>query len=218
MKENIEKRVLSHSNDLKFRALEEDDGKRYIEGYASVYESRSKLLFENGELFYEEIERGAFDDVLENDSLDVYLTFNHSNDSIIARTTNNTLSLSSDDEGLFFRALVPNVSYANDIYELVKNGTFFENSFAFSVGSDGYTWQETEDGANLRRINKIRGLYDVSVVTKGAYSDTQVAARQLKELRDSEADDASSQPEENEVVTHEVDKSEQERMKMKIKI
>jgi len=210
--DNLEKRVLTLNNDIQFRAVEED-GKKFIEGYAAVFNSRSKLIMEMGELFYEEIERGAFADVLEEDGLDVYLTFNHSRDYIISRTVNGTLQLSEDDTGLWFRAEIPNVSYANDTYELVKNGTFFENSFAFAVDSDGFRWSETEDNIPLRIVNKIRRLVDVSVVTKGAYADTTVAARELQEYRDS-ADETASQTGNEEDVPN---MDEQERMKMKIK-
>ena len=211
--DNLEKRVLTLNNDIQFRAVEEEDGRKFIEGYAAVFNSRSKLIMEMGELFYEEIERGAFADVLQEDGLDVYLTFNHSRDYVIARTVNDSLKLSEDDTGLWFRAEIPNVSYANDTYELVKNGTFFENSFAFAVDSDGFRWSETEDNIPLRIVNKIRRLVDVSVVTKGAYADTTVAARELQEYRDS-ADETASQTGNEEDVPN---MDEQERMKMKIK-
>jgi predicted DNA-binding transcriptional regulator AlpA len=53
MKEQIEKRFITDSNAC-FRALEED-GKKYLEGYAAVFESRSRLLSERGEIFYEKL-------------------------------------------------------------------------------------------------------------------------------------------------------------------
>ena len=213
--ENIEKRFLN----IEFRATEDENGDKFIEGIAAPYESRSKLIMEMGEIFYETISIGAFRDVLEAKP-DVYLTFNHSRDMAIARTVNGSLSLTEDDEGLKFRAKVPNVSYANDVYELVKNGTYFENSFAFAVDNEGFRWEETDEGVPLRIITNIRKLVDVSIVLNGAYADTEVAARELKEHRDSK--EAETQPvvetEDEPVVEPETKKSEQERMKMKIKI
>ena len=183
MSDKIEKRVLALTNDIRYRAVEED-GKRFIEGYAAVFSSRSKLIMEMGELFYEEVERGAFADILVDPELDVILNFNHSRDLVMARTTNGTLTLSEDDAGLFFRAEIPDVTYANDTYELVKNGTFFENSFAFLVDSDGFRWATTDEDVPLRIISKVRKLIDVSIVTYGAYPETSVEARDLPNFKD----------------------------------
>ena len=61
--DKVEKRFLS-ADATQFRAVTDEDGKRYIEGYAAVTESRSKLLSSFGKFFYEEIERGAFEKVL----------------------------------------------------------------------------------------------------------------------------------------------------------
>ena len=183
MSDKIEKRVLALTNDIRYRAVEED-GKRFIEGYAAVFSSRSKLIMEMGELFYEEVERGAFADILVDPELDVILNFNHSRDLVMARTTNGTLTLSEDDAGLFFRAEIPDVTYANDTYELVKNGTFFENSFGFLVDSDGFRWATTDEDVPLRIISKVRKLIDVSIVTYGAYPETSVEARDLPNFKD----------------------------------
>ena len=43
---------------ISFRAIAEND-KRYIIGYASVFNQRSKPIYENGKLFYEIIEPKA---------------------------------------------------------------------------------------------------------------------------------------------------------------
>jgi len=184
MNEKIEKRVIALSGDTQFRAIEED-GKKFIEGYAAIFDSRSKLLMENREMFYEDIKPGAFRNVLDTKDLDVYLTFNHSRDLVMARTVNGTLSLNEDDKGLFFRAEIPNVSYANDTYELVKNGTYFENSFAFTVDKEDVDWNTDED-IPLRSVRNIKRLYDVSVVTNGAYAETSVTARDLPEYEEEE--------------------------------
>lgn len=180
--DNIEKRYCPVIDDIKFRAVTDEDGKRYLEGHAAVFNSRSKLISEWGELFYEEIERGAFTDVLDNPDLDVILAPNHNSMQVMARTTSGTLILSEDETGLFFRAEIPDISYANDVYVSVERGDLFENSFAFSVDSDGYTWTETEEQIPLRKISKVKRLVDVSVVTHGAYSETKVDARGLKEF------------------------------------
>jgi phage head maturation protease len=56
-------------------------------------------------------------------------------------------------------------------------------SFAFTMGDGGIqTWDETGD-CPLRIINKVGELYDVSVVTRGAYPTTEAAVRSLKDYR-----------------------------------
>ena len=169
----IQERVYN-SKDLEFRASVEGEDK-ILEGYAALFNTRSKLL---GGQFYETIERGAFDEVLNSEDLDVVLNFNHDNSLVMARTTNGTLQLSSDDKGLFFRAVLPNTSYANDVYELVKRGDIFQNSFAFLPSQDGYSVNRDENSKyDLVTITKIEKLRDVSAVTFPAYAETKVEAR-----------------------------------------
>jgi len=206
----FEKRFYS----TEFRAVEED-GKKYLEGYAAKFGVRSKLLFENGRLFTEELSRDAFEGVLEND---VILTFNHSKDKVMARTTSKTLQLNTDDTGLFFRAELPsNVSYANDIYQLVERGDLNSNSFAFYVTREGQSWTKDEEGNPLRTIKKVERLSDVSVVTNAAYPDTEVAARSYEETREDEPEETEEEPREVENEEPAVD-DEIEKLKLKTKL
>lgn len=204
-----ETRILKPTEALQSRAIEED-GKKYIEGYASVFEQRSKLIAEGGKVFNEVIERGAFDEVLA-DSPDVIHTRNHNSDSIMGRTVSGTLELSVDDYGLKYRVEVPNVSYANDTYELVKRGDMFENSFIFSVNEEGQSWSRNEAGENLRSIQKVSHLYDVSVVTSGAYANTDVAARECKNF---EATLEEARSKEESLYTNESDKDKLKLLKL----
>lgn len=158
-----------------FRALEEDKG-RFIEGYASVFNHRSKPIFENGKLFYEVIARNAFDEALAAKQ-DVKFRFNHLRDSILARTRSKTLELSTDDNGLKYRASVPNTTLGNDVYEQIQRGDIFENSFAFIVRKGDDVWSIDNEGNNIRTVNKVSALIDVSLVIDGAYSETTVSAR-----------------------------------------
>lgn len=160
------------------RAYNEED-KRFIEGYAARYNVESRYLHENGKSFHEVIEPGAFREVLEND---VYLTFNHSKDKILARTINNTLTLKEDERGLFFRAQINNTTDADNLYEMVSRGDVNENSFGFFVDNNGLRWERNAKGDTLRRISKITRLFDVSVVTHAAYPETSVYARGFEEF------------------------------------
>lgn len=176
----VEKRIYD-TKDVALRAFTEGDQK-ILEGYAALYNVESRLLYENGKKFIEIIERGAFADVLNND---VYLTFNHSNDKILARTINETLTLKEDEKGLFFRAILNNTTTANDLYEMVLRGDVVENSFAFNVG-EGQSWSRNAEGVPLRRISRISNLSDVSVVTHAAYPKTEVYARGFEEFENTQ--------------------------------
>ena len=182
--DKLERRYLEPIADS-FRAVEED-GKRYVEGYASLFETESKLIFERGDLFTEIIERGAFDKVLADVNLNVIYNFNHDKAKLIARTKNNSLELSTDEVGLKFRAEIPNVSYANDVYELIRTQALYENSFAFAVKETDIEITRDKDGKLIRRVKEISRLSDVSTVVNGAYSGTSIWARGITEFIDSE--------------------------------
>ena len=163
--------------DKSLRAYTEGNDK-ILEWYANRTNIESRLLSENGKKFVEKMEPGAFSDVINKD---VYFTFNHSRDSILARTTNKTLTLKEDDKGLHFRAILNNTTQANNLYEMVQRGDVTENSFAFTV-DEGQKWSRNSEGVPLRSISRLSNLIDVSVVTKAAYPKTEVYARGLDEF------------------------------------
>ena len=193
MEKIFEKRNSGHE----CRALE-NDGKRYIEGYAILYDHRSKLITEWGQSFFEVIKRGALDEVLADPELDVILTPNHDYAKVIARTKSKTLELVNDEKGLMYRAEVPNLSYANDIYESIKRGDTFESSFTFRVDEAGQNWTKIDEDIDLREIDKLSELIELAPVTWGAYADTAVAARALKTINEKrEAKEVKEIPIEN---------------------
>lgn len=174
----IENRIYN-DKDVQLRAYTEGD-KKFLEGYAAKYNVESRLIYEkNGKAFYEMIEPRAFESVLEND---VYLTFNHSRDKVLARTINKTLTLNSDETGLFFRAELNNTTDSLNLYEMVSRGDVAENSFAFYVDNEGQKWERNAKGDTLRRISQISRLFDVSVVVNAAYPQTEVYARGFEEF------------------------------------
>ena len=69
--------------------------------------------------------------------------------------------------------------------ELLKDGTISQSSFAFTVEDD--SWR-SEDGKNIRTINKVSRLYDISSVTFPAYSQasSSVALRSMEEWQEKE--------------------------------
>ena len=76
----------------------EEDGRRYIEGYFAVFGSKYWLWEDADGGAYETIDPGAFD--LETDT-DVRALTNHDTTLVLGRTTAGTLSLRTDDRGLW---------------------------------------------------------------------------------------------------------------------
>ena len=129
--------------------------------------------------FRELINPKAFEGRLEDD---VRFLINH--DGLpLARTTNGTLRLSLDEKGLRYEASMPDTTLSNDLMELLKNGTISQSSFAFIVEDDSW---EVKDGVNIRTINKVSRLFDVSAVTYPAYEEasSNVALRSMEEWKE----------------------------------
>lgn len=163
---------------------ETDGDNSTIIGYGSVFNKRSENL--GG--FREIIAPGAFDGVLEDD---VRALFNHDANIILGRSTNNTLSLSVDDEGLRYEIDAPSTQYVKDVVIApMQRGDVRESSFHFRVARDGDTWEEDEEGVVIRTVHRIQRLFDVSPVTYPAYPDAAAAMRSMtawKEAVDSGA-------------------------------
>jgi len=164
--------------DVQDLELRIDGDKQTVVGYGAVFNSMSNDL--GG--FREYIGSEAFEGRLEDD---VRFLINHDG-MPLARTTNGTLRLSVDERGLKYEAkLNPNVSTSRDLMELLKDGTINQSSFAFIVEDDSW---EMKDGMNVRTINKVSRLYDVSAVTYPAYNEasSSVALRSMEQWQEKE--------------------------------
>lgn len=154
--------------------LRDEQESRHIEGYGSVFNQRSVDL--GG--FQEVIAPGAFDGVIERSDVKCYLDHNPEK-GILARSRNGkgSLSLELDERGLKYAFDAPHTNLGDEVVEGLKRGDYSQSSFAFTVESE--SWTKEEDGTYLRTINKIGGLYDVSIVANPAYEGTSVALRSL---------------------------------------
>lgn len=165
---------------IEMRAVDNEEGKMIIEGYAIIYDQPATHIY-GSRKFTEVIKKGALDFT---DMSDVPLRYNH-NDTwcIMARTRNNSLQLIKDDKGLKIRAELIDTQSNRDIYKSIREGLIDKMSFAFSVSSGGDTWTYGDD-ETLRTVTNIKKLYDVSVVDVPFYDTTSVFARSF-ELLDS---------------------------------
>ena len=154
--------------------LRDEQESRHIEGYGSVFNQRSVDL--GG--FTEVIAPGAFDGVIERSDVKCYLDHNPEK-GILARSRNGkgSLSLELDERGLKYAFDAPHTNLGDEVVEGLRRGDYSQSSFAFTVESE--SWTKEEDGTYLRTINKIGGLYDVSIVANPAYEGTSVALRSL---------------------------------------
>ncbi|MFA9354719.1 phage major capsid protein [Pediococcus pentosaceus] len=141
-----------------------DDSKLHISGYALKFDTPSKDL-------------GGFVEVLDKDSLSdieldgIKLLNNHDFSQVLASSPE-TMILTVDSTGLKFEAdLDPEVSFAKDVYQNVKNGNLDKCSFGFATDEDEFT---KEGEQVVRHIKKINSLFDVSIVAIPAYDDTDV--------------------------------------------
>ena len=154
--ENVELRT------MEVRAEGEGDEMRIV-GYAAVFNQETDLGY-----FREMITPGAFDDVMEDD---VRLLLNHDG-APLARTTNGTLTLAVDDEGLMYEAILSDTTQGRDLYKMIKRGDISQSSFAFTISEQ--SWSKDK---SVRSIDKVGRLLDVSPVTYPAYAQASVMAR-----------------------------------------
>lgn len=154
---------------------DEDGGKMIIEGYAAVYDDETLIGSEDFG-FFERIEKGAFDGA---NMKDVPLKYNHSDAvPILARTRNKSLELKTDDKGLFIHAELLDTQDNIDMYKRIKAGLIDKMSFAFTVKSEGETWEKGK--TPKRSIKQFDRIFDVSVVDIPAYENTSIYARSLE--------------------------------------
>ena len=160
------------------RMLEEDN-KMVLEGYAIVFDQET-LIGDEDNGFVEVISRNALKGTYMKD---VPLKYNHmDNTYILARTRNNSLTLTIDDYGLKVRAeLQSNVQAHVDAYNMIQSGLLDKMSFAFTVAEQDLLIDEINH-KRYRKITKIDRLFDVSVVDIPAYSQTSISARSVDSL------------------------------------
>tara|TARA_R100000655_G_scaffold8418_1_gene22011 strand:- start:1050 stop:2075 length:1026 start_codon:yes stop_codon:yes gene_type:complete len=146
---------------IETRTEKREDGTTTITGHAAVFNQLSSDL--GG--FREVISPNAFENVLNDD---VRALVNHDPNLLLARTTSGTLKLKETAEGLQYSFDVPDTTYGRDLVISMERGDISQSSFAFTIEED--SWESTADG-EIRTINKVKNLYDVSPVTYPAYPD-----------------------------------------------
>lgn len=168
------------------RVTREDGGiDTFIKGYAAVFEQYSRPFWDE---WVEVISRRAFDNT---DMSDVVMVVDHARDvaSVLARSKDGlgTLEITIDDVGVAFRFLAPDTSRGRDIVTLVERGDISECSFAFYVDSDSWLYDVDFDGKryDVRRIDSVAKLVDLSIVVNGQYGQTSVSVEERNAIDNS---------------------------------
>ena len=168
-------------------ASENEENKQLVEGYAAVFNQRT-LIWESewsGWKYMEVIDRNAFNGADMNDTV---FKYNHGDVAmILARTSNNTLTMNTDDKGLRISADIIDTNNGTDVYKLIKRGDLTKMSFAFTVKSER-TEVDKENKIYTRTITAFDKIYDVAVIDFPAYDGTSIQARSKEYFVDLEKD------------------------------
>lgn len=155
------------------RDADASDDMLTFSGVASVTETPYEMYDAFGP-YSEVIDAGAFDATLAQEGLDVPLVLGHDQMRRIARTTNDTLTLSVTDEGLQVDARLdpddPDVAY---VAGKLRSGLLDEMSFGFRI--DAGQWSPDYSEYRITRVDLHRG--DVSIVGWGANPHTSAGMR-----------------------------------------
>lgn len=148
--------------------VREADGEKIIDGYFAVFG-------QNYEIWpgaTESVAPGAFDDTLGDD---IRALIDHETRLVLGRNKSRTLELKQDEHGLWGSVRVnPNDTDATNLYSRVQRGDVDQCSFGFDILDEEY---EVRDNGSVHWTIKKVKLYEVSVVTFPAYTETAVTAR-----------------------------------------
>lgn len=164
----------------------DEDEKKIVTGYASTFDEPYKLFDGDGWEYWEIVDRGAFD---ETDMSDVIMQYDHCG-RVFARTRNNTLEVTTDDEGLFIEANLGGTEIGRELYEEIRGGYTDRMSFGFTVTGESEDREKDENGIVkfTRHITKVGKLFDVSAVSIPANDGTSIGvdavSRSLADARD----------------------------------
>ena len=176
-KRQAEMQTRTLTSDFKTR----EDGKDLrIEGYFVVFNS----TYEMWPGATESVAEGAFDGTLGDD---IRALIDHETRLVLGRNSAGTLELKQDSHGLWGSILInPNDQDAMNLYARVQRGDVNQCSFGFDIIDEATEF--LEDGSVHWTINRVK-LYEVSVCTFPAYTETSVQARKqdYKDLIDRRA-------------------------------
>lgn len=168
-----------HVQNLTVRSADGEQPAR-IEGYASVFNQESQAISDWwGSSYREKVLPGAFTKTIAEG--DVRALWNHDPNWVLGRSKSKTLRLSEDDYGLKVEIDLPDTSWANDLSTIMQRGDVDQMSIGFQIVKD--KWESTRNRETNKRedlhILIEAKLFDVSVVTFPAFTQTEAKVRAL---------------------------------------
>jgi len=172
------------------------DGRPVLEGYASVFDSRSENL--GG--FTEEVASSAFTKTIK-DGADVRALLNHDPNFVLGRSTSQTLRLAVDSTGLHYEVDLGEQTYARDLAISLERGDINQSSFGFRTIKDDWAEDEVNPGLLFRTLLEVH-LMDVSPVTYPAYLDASsgITSRALAAFNESRGVEADTIADVNKII------------------
>jgi len=173
-------------NDIEYRIAslavpEETSDNMLVEGYAAVFGSPTVVFVDENKTEYKEVmDYGCIDDATIMD--DVVFRYNHNDSDLsLARTANNTLSLSIDNIGLHMVADIAPTTQGRDIYTLIQRKDITQMSIGMQVDDEYYDYD-----THTRHIKHIYRIVDVSCCELPAYKNTSIdiVKRSFKDAED----------------------------------
>lgn len=168
-------------NDREYRSFQlniAEGEEKVVRGYATTFNNEYTLYEDEDYVIREVVDPSAFNDT---DMNDVIMQYNHEG-RVFARISNDTLKLSTDEEGLEIEADLGGTEIGRNLYEEIAGGYTNKMSMGFKVDRTADVWtREMTDGktVEVRRINRILKLYDVSAVSIPANDATSISVRTL---------------------------------------
>lgn len=175
-------RVLGADYMPRIREAADGGASRIIEGYSVVFGRESVLLCDYWEEYREIIEPGAIDQAL-LDSSDIKMTLWHNRERLLARRNYGAGTLDSgiDSTGVWYRFVAPATPDGDTALELVRRGDLGGSSFMYTTDEvNNVRYEKLEDGTVVRHVMKISRIYDMTIASDPAYTDTTVNAREVE--------------------------------------
>lgn len=167
-------------NDREYRNISEmlvpTSEEKIVRGYATTFDDPYRLYKDDTMEIWESVDKNAF---ANTDVSDVIMQYDHEG-RVFARTKNDTLSLRSDEHGLYIEANLGGTAIGRELFEEINGGYTTKMSFGFKVDND--KWEHnTENGIDIskRTILSISKLFDVSAVSIPANDATEISVRNL---------------------------------------
>lgn len=162
---------------VEFRMIQTRTGKPRIRGVAGVVNQPAPIRERvNGKLveFTEVFKPGAFRRAIASGS-DVVALVNHDDNLVLGRVASGTLMLSESPSGDLVVEIDPDetITYAGNAVRSIRRGDMRGMSIGFRARPGGVQWSSD---SKIRTITDV-DLFDVSVVTRPAYTGTSVAVR-----------------------------------------